>query len=304
MDTMKVHILGCGSALPTTRHSLSAQVLELSGKLFLIDCGEAAQLQFRRTRLNFNRISDIFISHLHGDHCFGLPGLISTLSLLGRTAPLRIHAHPDLERLLRPQLGYFCRELGFEVVFQPFSPHSHELIYEDRGLRVYSLPLIHRVPSTGFLFKERPGSAHIVREMTDFYKIPLRELPAIKAGADYVTPEGEVIPHERLTRPAAPPRSYAYCSDTAYNEALIPMIAGVDLLYHEATFARSEEDWAATTQHSTAAQAGKIAAGAGAGRLLIGHFSARYEDENLLLREAQAVFPQTMLANEGMTVEI
>ncbi len=304
METMKVHILGCGSALPTTRHSLSAQVLELSGKLFLIDCGEGAQLQFRRTRLNFNKISDIFISHLHGDHCFGLPGLISTLSLLGRTAPLRIHAHPDLEKLMRPQLDYFCRELGFEVVFQPFAPNAHELIYEDRSLQVYTLPLIHRVPSTGFLFKERPPQAHILKDMIAFYEIPLREIPAIKAGADYVTPSGEVVPNARLTRPAAAPRSYAYCSDTGYNEALIPLIKGVNLLYHEATFAQSEEEWAATTQHSTAAQAGRIAAQAGVGRMLIGHYSARYPDENLLLGQARAVFPETWLADEGMVVEV
>ena len=304
METMKVHILGCGSALPTTRHSLSAQVLELSGKLFLIDCGEGAQLQFRRTRLNFNKISDIFISHLHGDHCFGLPGLISTLSLLGRTAPLRIQAHPNLKKLMRPQLDYFCRELGFEVVFQPFAPNAHELIYADRSLQVYTLPLIHRVPSTGFLFKERPPQAHILKDMIAFYEIPLREIPAIKAGADYVTPSGEVVPNVRLTRPAAAPRSYAYCSDTGYNEALIPLIKGVNLLYHEATFAQSEEEWAATTQHSTAAQAGRIAAQAGVGRMLIGHYSARYPDENLLLGQARAVFPETWLADEGMVVEV
>ena len=304
MTRLELNILGCGSATMTPRHQPSCQVLNVRDNLMMIDCGEGAQLSARIMRIKLMRMNHIFISHLHGDHCFGLPGLISTLSLLGRTAPLRIHAHPDLEKLMRPQLDYFCRELGFEVVFQPFAPNAHELIYEDRSLQVYTLPLIHRVPSTGFLFKERPPQAHILKDMIAFYEIPLREIPAIKAGADYVTPSGEVVPNARLTRPAAAPRSYAYCSDTGYNEALIPLIKGVNLLYHEATFAQSEEEWAATTQHSTAAQAGRIAAQAGVGRMLIGHYSARYPDENLLLGQARAVFPETWLADEGMVVEV
>lgn len=269
----------------------------------MIDCGEGAQLQFRKTKLNFNKISDIFISHLHGDHCFGLIGLISTLSLLGRTAPLRIHSHPDLEALIRPQMDYFCRENKFEVQFQPFNPCEYALIYEDRNWEVYTLPLIHRVRSTGFLFKEKPRQPHLIKDKADFYQIPLSQYPAIKAGQDYVTADGEVIPNRFLVREAEAPKSYAYCSDTAFNEALIPYLKGVQLLYHEATFGQDQLAMAEYTRHSTALQAASIAQQAGVERLLIGHYSARYPDENVLLNEARSIFPATEAAQEGNCYE-
>lgn len=275
----------------------------MRGKLFLIDCGEGTQLQFRKTGLNFNKISDVFISHLHGDHCFGLMGLVSTLSLLGRTAPLRVHAHPDLESLIRPQMAYFCRENKFELQFRPFNPREYALIYEDRCWEVYSLPLIHRVASTGFLVKEKPRQPHIVKEMADFYQVPLSQYPAIKAGADFVRPDGEVVPASRLLREAETPKSYAYCSDTAYNEALVPYLQGVQLLYHEATFAQDQAAMAVQTMHSTALQAATIAQKAGVERLLIGHYSARYPDEKVLLNEARSVFPVTEAAQEGLVYE-
>ncbi len=265
----------------------------------MIDCGEGAQLQFRKTKLNFNKISDVFISHLHGDHCFGLMGLISTLSLLGRTAPFRIHSHPDLEKLIRPQMDYFCRENKFEVQFFPFNPREYALIYEDRSWEVYSLPLIHRVSAAGFLFKEKPRQPHIIKEKADFYRIPLAQYPAIKGGADFVTPDGEVVPNCFLVRAAEAPKSYAYCSDTAYNESLIPLLKGVQYLYHEATFAEDNKDLAEYTQHSTALQAAKMAQTVGAERLLIGHYSARYPDEKVLLNEARSIFPATDATQEG-----
>lgn len=265
----------------------------------MIDCGEGTQLQFRKTRLNYNQISDVFISHLHGDHCFGLIGLISTLSLLGRTAPLRIHSHSDLEALLRPQMDYFCRENKFEVQFFPFNPREHALIYEDRNWEVYTLPLIHRVASTGFLFKEKPRLPHIIKDKADFYRIPLAQYPAIKAGADFVTSDGEVVPNRFLVREAEAPKSYAYCSDTAYNEKLIPLLKGVQYLYHEATFSDEHSSLAEYTQHSTALQAAQIAQAAGVENLILGHYSARYPDERVLLDEARAVFPSTFAAQEG-----
>ncbi|MCL1937528.1 MAG: ribonuclease Z [Candidatus Azobacteroides sp.] len=304
MERFDVNILGCGSALPTTRHFLSSQVINLREKLYMIDCGEGAQLQFRAMKLNFNRINRIFISHLHGDHCLGLPGLISTLGLLGRTSDLHIHIQPDAEKIFQPLLQYFCKELFFTVFFHAFDPQKNELIFEDRSLRVYSIPLKHRVPTAGFLFEEKPKSAHIIREMIDFYQIPISQIQAIKNGADFISPEGEIIPHSLLTRPADPPKRYAYCSDTAYYEKIIPLIEGVDLLYHEATFIEKDLQRATETYHSSARQAALIAQAAHVKKLVLGHFSARYPDENILLEEAQAVFSHTILANERMTLQV
>lgn len=304
MERFELTILGCGSALPTRRHLPAAQVLNVNDKLFLIDCGEGTQLQFRYTKLNYNKIYDAFISHLHGDHCFGLIGLISTMGLLGRKAPFTIHAHPDLERMLQPQLDYFCAALPFEVRFESFNPSKHELIYEDRSVQVFTLPLKHRVPTAGFLFKEQERDAHLQKDVLAFYRVPLKDYPAIKKGADFVTEEGEVVPNERLTKPARKARSYAYCSDTTYSKTLIPLLEGVDLLYHEATFDESELARAKETMHSTASMAGKVAAQAGVGKLIIGHFSARYPDEKRILAEAKAQFESVVLAEENLNVEI
>lgn len=304
MDRFDLHILGCGSALPTRHHLPTAQILNVRDKLFMIDCGEGAQLQFRHTKLNYNKIYDIFISHLHGDHCFGLIGLISTMGMLGRVAPLTIHAHPDLEKVLRPQLDYFCKELPYEVRFLSFDPTISELIYEDRSVRVFTLPLKHRVPSAGFLFREQERERHIRKDMIDFYKIPLKCIPDIKAGSDFTTEDGDNISNDRLTLPPTPARSYAFCSDTAFSEKLIPLIQGVDVLFHEATFGEAELERAKNTMHSTAAQAARMALEAHVGKLIIGHFSARYVNEKGLLNEANRIFPNTVLANEGMLVEI
>jgi ribonuclease Z len=304
MDPMSVHILGCGAALPTRRHLPSAQVLSVRGKLFLIDCGEGTQLQFRHTHFNYNKIHDVFISHLHGDHCFGLIGLISTMGMLGRHAPLTIHAPAELETLMRPQLDFFCNALPYEVIFEAFNPKVHGCIYSDRSLEVFSLPLNHRIQAAGFLFREKPGDRHLIKEWLTFYTIPLCELPAIKAGADYLTPEGVVVPNAKLTTPPSPCRSYAYVSDTTYHAPLIPLLKGVDLLYHEATFAEAESKRAKATFHSTAADAGRMAAAAGVKRLVVGHFSARYVEESLLLEEAKAHFEASELADEGLVFQI
>lgn len=304
MEKFELHILGCGSALPTTRHFASSQVVNVRDKLYMIDCGEGAQLQFRKSRLKFSRLNHIFISHLHGDHCFGLWGLISTLNLLGRTAELHIYSPKGLEALMAPTLDFFCRQMTYKVLFHEFDTKTSGMIYEDRSLTVTTIPLRHRMPCCGFLFREKRCPNHIIREMIDFYEVPVYELNRIKNGADYVTPEGETIPNSVLTRPADLPRSYAYCSDTIYMPEIAGLIEGVDLLFHEATFAHENLVRARETFHTTALQAGELAKAAGVKKLLIGHFSARYEDETVLFEEASSVFPETVLAKETLCVEI
>lgn len=304
MAEFNINILGCGSALPTTRHLATSQIVDLRDKLYMIDCGEGTQVQMRRMRVRFGRLAHIFISHLHGDHCFGLPGLISTLGMLGRTGELVVHGPKEVETYLRPVMDLFCRGMEFEVRFNPVDTRSHSLVMEDRSLSVYSIPLKHRIPTCGYLFAEKPKEAHIIREMTDFYQVPVRCMKDIKQGQDYVTPEGEVVPNSRLTRLATPPKRYAFCSDTAYNRSIIPIIEGADLLYHEATFAECDLARAKETFHSTARQAAEIARDAHVKRLVIGHYSARYEDLSELHREAEAVFPGTILGNEGTVIPV
>lgn len=304
MEKFEVHILGCGSALPTTRHFATSQVVNLREKLFMIDCGEGAQMQLRRSRLKFSRLNHIFISHLHGDHCFGLLGLISTFGLVGRTADLHIHSPKGLEGLLAPMLAFFCKTLSYKVFFHEFDTKEPVLIYDDRSVTVTTIPLKHRIPCCGFLFEEKQCPSHIIREMVDFYKVPVYELNRIKNGADFVTPEGEVIPHSRLTRPSAPARKYAYCSDTIYRPSIVQQIKNADLLFHEATFAQGELARAKETFHTTAAQAAQLALEANVRQLIIGHFSARYEDEAVLFDEASAIFPHTILAKENLCITV
>ncbi|WP_455589440.1 ribonuclease Z [Bacteroides rodentium] len=304
MEKFELHILGCGSALPTTRHFPTSQIVNVRDKLFMIDCGEGAQLQFRKSHLKFSRLNHIFISHLHGDHCFGLLGLISTLNLLGRTAELHIHSPKGLETLLTPMLDFFNRQMTYKVLFHEFDTKEPTLIYEDRSLTVTTIPLRHRMPCCGFLFAEKQRPNHIIREMVDFYQVPVYELNRIKNGADYVTPDGKTVSNSLLTRPSAPSRSYAYCSDTICLPSIVEQIKGVDLLFHEATFANEDAPRARETFHTTAAQAAEIAKRAEVKKLLIGHFSARYEDENVLLQEASAIFPDTQLAKETLCVSV
>lgn len=299
-----VTILGCGSALPTRTNYPSSQLLELRDKQFLIDCGEGCQIRMRQYAVKTNRLNHIFISHLHGDHCFGLIGLLSSFGMLERTADIHVHAHPDLEKILRAQLDYFCDGMSYKVFFEPVNPSRHELVYEDRSVEVYSIPLKHRVPCCGYLFAEKERERHIIREMIDAYQVPVREIARIKQGADFVTEDGRVIANERLTTPATPAIRYAYCSDTAYSEKIIPWIEGVDCLYHEATFDSSMLPRAKETMHSTARQAAEIARMARVRQLIIGHFSARYTNQQLLLDEARSVFEATTLAKDGGVYKI
>lgn len=304
MEKFEVYILGCGSALPTTRHNATSQVIDLRDKLYMIDCGEGTQSQYRRVGLSFARLGHIFISHLHGDHCFGLMGLISTLGLLGRTATLHIHAFPELETLMIPWLQYFCDGMPYEVQFHPFAHGCADIIYEDRSVSVQAFPLSHRVPCCGFVFQEKPTAAHIRREMIDFYEIPFSQINRIKNGEDYVMPDGKVVPNSRLTIPATSPRKYVYCSDTRFNANNVQYTRNADLLFHEATFAEDHAARAEQTCHSTARQAAEMACLSNARKLVIGHYSARYADERVLLDEARAVFAQTMLAEEGKCYKV
>lgn len=304
MEKFQVTILGCGSATPSPKHYTSSQVLEIRGKLFMVDCGEGTQIQLRRSHVAFARINRIFISHLHGDHCFGLLGMISSFGLLGRTAPLFIHAPKELGPILQQEMDFYCYELEYKVEFMGFDPGLTSVIYQDRSVSVTAFPLRHRVPCAGFLFQENPTSDHLDRAAADFYGVPMWDYNRIKEGGDFITADGTVIPHERLTKPAGKCRSYAYCCDTAYNSSMIPVIKGADLIYHDCTYSDQDADRAKKHFHSTATDAARTAVEACAGKLVLGHFSARYPDETCLLKEAQQLFQDTILAKENLTVSI
>ena len=304
MEPFKVHILGCGSALPTLRHNPSSQVVEVRGKMFMVDCGEGTQLQLRRVKVRFTKVSAVFISHLHGDHCFGLIGMISTFGMLGRTAALHIYAYKDLNDILQRQIEYFCNGLEYDIVFHAIDPTKHAVVYEDKSVSVETVPLVHRVPCCGFIFREKPTLPHIRRDMIDFLQIPLHAIGRIKGGEGWTDSNGRFWRHEELTLPAEPARRYAYCSDTMPVDSNAEMLKGVDVLFHEATFLSDAAVRARQTGHSTAAQAAAFARRAEAKRLVIGHFSSRYTDDRLLLNEAAEIFPDVVLAYEGLKIEV
>lgn len=304
MEPFRVHILGCGSALPTLKHNPSSQIVEIRGKCFMIDCGEGTQTQLRRSKIKFTRISAVFVSHVHGDHCFGLIGMISTFGMLGRTAPLHIYAPAGFGNIMKMQIDFFCKDLEYEVVFHDVDTNAKNIIYEDRSLTVETVPLSHRVPCCGFIFREKQTLPHILRDMTDYYKVPVSQFNNIKNGADWVDEEGNVIPYTRLTTPSEPARSYAYCSDTKYLPMLHECLKDVCVLYHESTYSKEDEGMAKMYFHSTAAQAAQVASDANVGKLVLGHYSARYEDENRLLEEAKNIFPNTVLSDEGLIIDV
>ena len=304
MKSFKGHILGCGSALPTLQHYASSQIVEFRDKCFMIDCGEGTQMQVRHTHIHFSKIQAVFISHIHGDHCFGLIGMISTFGMLGRTAPLHIYAPAELESILNAQVELFCTGLEYNIVFHAVDTTERVVVYEDRSLIVETIPLEHRVPCCGFIFREKPALPHIRRDMIDFYNIPISQINNIKAGAGWTTPDGDFVPHERLTVPADAPLSYAYCSDTRYLPHLHELIKGVSTLYHESTYAEDNIEKARIYHHSTAAQAAMVARDANVGKLLLGHYSSRYRDESVLLDEAKAIFPNSYLTNEKLVFDV
>ena len=304
MEKFEVTVLGCGSALPTVKHNGSGMVVNIREKYFLVDCAEGTQVELRRNHIHLNRLFNVFITHLHGDHCFGLMGLISTLGLLGRTAPLHVYGPQDIETLFQPLIDYHCNGMTYEVVFHPIDTHQNVCIYEDKSLQVFSIPLKHRIRCCGYYFKEKELSRHILKEAIEKYDIPISQVNNVKAGLDYVMPNGQIIKNEVLTTPPSPARSFAYCSDTVFRPEIAEMMKGVDLLYHEATFAESEKLLCSKVYHSTAKQAAEIARLAGAKQLMLGHYSSRYNDETILQKEAAEVFENTILAKEGLVVTV
>jgi ribonuclease Z len=301
---MKLTILGSSSALPTSERNPSAHVLCAHERFFLIDCGEGTQHQLRKNHIRFSKINHIFISHLHGDHVFGLYGLLSTLSLMGRQTPVHLYAPQNFGQMINSHLNDFDIHLNFELDFIPLSGKDPVQILDDKYLTVTSFPLKHRIPTFGFLFRDKTADRNIKKESIEKYKIPVARINSIKKGADLVLNDGTIIKNEELTTSPPEPLSYAYCSDTKYFKKLSSYVKGVSLLYHEATFGRDLSSLAKMSGHSTTVDAAHIAAEAGAGALLIGHFSARYRDTGGLLEETRELFPVTYAAKDGMTLDI
>jgi ribonuclease Z len=297
-------ILGSSSALPTSERYPTAQVLNVLGRFFLIDCGEGTQIQIRRRKIGFSKIKHIFISHLHGDHYYGLIGLISTFNLLGIKNDLHIYAASELKGLIQPQLDFLKGDMQFKVIFHPLNFKKPQQIYADKKVEVFSFPLKHSISTCGFLFKEVQKQANIKKEYVTEYKIPIAKIKEIKAGADFITETGETIPNEILTISAPVPRSYTFCTDTVFHKPAASFIQNVDLLYHEATFPEEMKDQAKKTRHSTATDAAKMAQLMNAKQLVIGHFSARYKDVSLFVKEAKTIFENTEAAKEGKTYKI
>ncbi len=304
MDKFDLHILGCGSATTSFRHMPSCQVLNIRDNLFMIDCGETAQLSFAKQHLKMQRLNHIFISHLHGDHCFGLPGLLSTLDLHQRTGPLTIHINADGAKVFGDFFKFFLADCSYKIEFNIIG-RQQNVIYEDDAITVETFPLKHRVPTTGFLFTEKPKLRHIKGDMAKFYEVPFFKYNDLRQGEDFVMPNGEIIPNHILTHDADPCISYAYCSDTAFSPRIAEMIKNPTWMYHEATYG---DEYAATARqrgHATAREAAITARQAGAKNLILGHYSKRYTDETPLKTQAEEEFNgRVILANEGLCVDL
>ena len=301
MDTFELNVLGCGSAKSTLQHLPSCQVLNVRGHLMMIDCGEGAQLEMQRRHLKFSRLKNIFISHLHGDHCFGLPGLLSTMALHNMGGTITVHIFKEGAELFGRMLDFFCRDRSFDLRFNIIDTHK-AVIYEDNAITVSTFPVTHRVPCVGFLFSEKPKLRHINAWACKQHDVPTHAMNSLRQGMDYVTPSGVVIPNSELTTDADKSISYAYCSDTKYSKRVINAVKDVDWIYHEATYDEANIKNAVKRYHSTARQAGMVAREAGVKKLILGHYSSRYEDLSLLEKEAQAEFPDTIAATEGMKI--
>ena len=306
-DGMAVHVLGTGSAMPKPNYHPSSHLLQLRDKYYMIDCGEGTQMQMMCFGLSFQRLHRIFLTHLHGDHCLGLPGLLSTMSLLGMEHPVHIYGPTGTEEYVRFIIDHFCHEDDGRLIPHELPATTRGVIYEDRSLTVSAFPLQHRIPALGYRFDEKPKLRHLRRDMADFYQIPVAYFGRIKQGDDWELEDGTIIPNARLTKPARQPYSYAYCSDTCYSEGIIPAVQGVDLLYHEATFMEEMRARAEETMHSTTRDAATIAEKAGVGHLLIGHYSGRYCNRpmrELLVQECQSFFPKCIGAYDGLVLSL
>jgi len=270
----------------------------------MIDCGEGAQMRLRRSRLHFQKIRAVFISHLHGDHCLGLPGLVSTFGMLGRVAPLDIYAPKEYEEMFNRQMDFFCNNVSFDITFHGHDTTRQSVIYEDKSITVETVPLEHRVSCAGFLFREKPTLPHIRRDMIDFYGVPNSQINNIKNGMAWHTDDGITVDAANFVEEAEPPRSYAYLSDTKYMPHLHDVVKNVNVIYHEATYADDGLPKAIFYGHSTARQAAMVARDANVGKLLLGHYSSRYDDESVLLKEAREVFAESYLTDEGKVFEV
>lgn len=289
-------ILGFNSAIPTVNSSPTAQLLEMEERSFLIDCGEGTQVQLRKAKAKFSKINHIFISHLHGDHCFGLPGFIASLRLLGRETPLHIYGPKGIREMLETIFRITETHRGFEVVYHELDKNYSEKIFEDKRVEVYTIPLDHRIYCNGYLFREKPKERHLnMSEIAKYPEIQICDYHNLKAGKDYTLSDGYVLKNEILTKDAGKSVSYAFCSDTRFSEKIIPIIENVDVLYHEATFLHDLKDMADYTGHTTALEAARMARQANAGKLILGHFSNRYCDLSVFTDEARQIFPHTYL---------
>ncbi len=298
-------ILGFNSAIPTVKSSPTAQFLEMDDRCFLIDCGEGTQVQLRKAKAKFSKINHIFISHLHGDHVFGLPGLISSFRLLGRETTLHVYGPKGIKEMMETIFRITETHQGFEVVFHELFSKKSEKIFEDNRVEVYTIPLDHRIYCNGYLFREKPKERHLnMKEIAKYPEIEICDYHNLKRGKDFELSDGYVLKNESLTKPAEPSVSYAFCSDTRYLESIIPIIKDVDLLYHEATFLHELKEMADYTGHTTAHEAAKIALKANAKKLILGHFSNRYNDYHVLLNEATEIFPETYLPQQLEPVKI
>lgn len=303
--SLELTILGFNSAVPTAYTYPSAQLLNIAERYFLIDCGEGTQVQLRKAKAKFNRINHIFISHLHGDHVFGLVGLISTLQLLGRDTPLYVHGPKGIEEFIMVQLRLTESNCSFEIIFNELTSKKSVLVFEDEKVEVYSIPLNHRIYTNGYLFREKPKQRRLNMDaISQYSEIDICDYQNLKNGKDYIMEDGTVIDNEDLTFDGPRALSYAYCSDTRYKPDIIPLIKGVDLLYHESTFLHEVKDLATYTGHSTAKEAGIIAREAEVGKLVLGHFSNRYHDYSVLLDEAKIEFENTVLPKLIGTIKI
>lgn len=301
---MTLTILGCHSATPRTFHNPTAQLLDVRGHLFLIDCGEGTQVALRKAKVKFARVKHIFISHLHGDHFYGLIGLISTFTLLGRDADLYIYGPKGIKEIITLQLKLSKSWTNYNLIFNELETKTSQLLFEDDKVEVHTIPLKHRVYTNGFLFKEKTGERKLNIEAAVEAKIDNSYFRKLKAGDDVQNLHGKLIPNGKVTFPPDPPKSYAFCSDTSYNPEIVPLIEKVSLLYHEATFLKEHKHLCEKTKHSTAKEAAMIAKAAEVKRLVLGHFSTRYSDLNLFLEEAKTVFDNTELAEDYKVFEI
>ena len=299
MSKFSVLILGNASAAPTLKRNQTSQLINIDEQYYLVDCGEGTQLKLREHKIKLQRINHIFISHLHGDHYLGLIGLIQTMHLMGRTTDLTIYCPSNIKDIVDVHLKASESQLRYTIIYKSVNYEKSEMIFEDNKITVSTIPLKHKIPCSGYLFKEKIKPRRINPKALKDYNVPKHQINKIKIGGDFTLESGEIIKNSKLTIDSLPSFSYAFCSDTKYSEEIIPIINGVNLLYHEATFIEEHSDRAKKTLHSTAKQAGIIAVKSEVKRLIIGHFSNRYPDLNVLLTEAKSVFENTQIAGQG-----